>query len=157
MSFKLIGGAIILLLAAALADGLNKKEEAKSAQIKAITALLKFFRTQIDLYCAPVGEIFHRADEKLLSDCACKKTPENFDDFILSLERDPGERTREVLSSFAAELGSSYKEEQLKSIDHHISQMAEISAVASEETKKKKKLCTALCLSAAALIVILLI
>ena len=155
--FKLIGCALVMVAGLGLCTRLNKEEEKKQEQTVALTALLRFFRTQIDLYCVPVAEIFRRCDSELLRACGCSCVPSDFSGFLAVLDPPPEKKLLEELYAFAAELGSSYKDEQLKILDYHITKMSEICENEERALRKKIKLNTTLCLSAAALIVILLI
>lgn len=136
---------------------LNAREARRSAQLSAICDLLRFFRTRIDCYLAPVGEIFATADKKMLENCGCNTAVSSFDGFIESLEPPPPEDALSLLRSFAAELGSSYREDQLKSCDYHISRLIPLRDAAAAEAAKRRRLNTALCLALSAATVILLI
>lgn len=159
MIFKLVGGGLVLAVGYAISVRLNRNEEKKLCQITSLAALFRFFRTQIDLYCVPVGEIFCRCDTELLRGCGYSFAvpPQDFGGFVASLDPPPNENLSPILDSFETQLGSSYKDEQLKSIDYHIARITELCELTAGECSKKKRLCTTLCVSAAALIVIMLI
>lgn len=157
MSFKLIGCALILLSGYFFSSLLNRGERRREDQLAGLLTLLRFFRIQIDCYCVPVGEIFRRCDKGTLEACGCSFVPTDFGAFIDSLSPHPDTETLALLSSFSAELGSSYKDEQLKSCDYHISRLSALNEEFSKQTKDKKRLNTVLCMTAAALAVILLL
>ncbi len=156
MDLKLIGSGILLIAAWRFSELLNEKERRRLERLEGFVALLRFFRLQIDCYCVPVGEIFRRCDIKVLSACGCTEVPKDFEGFISHIPM-PEEEASLLLGSFCAELGSSYREEQLKSCDYHIMKFCELRDRAAERVKKQKRLNTTLCITAAATAVILLL
>jgi len=155
--FKLFGCACILGAGIFTGNLLNRADSAKLRQLDAIISLLKFIRLQIDYYCVPVKEIFARAEPSLLIACGVGKTPESFRDLLDSLSPTPDSDITSILISFSNELGGSYREEQLKSCDYHISRLQELRNALLKDTEKRKKLNRVLPFSIAAAIVILLI
>ena len=155
MRYKLIGGAVILAAAFFLSYVLNEKEKEKLEKIEGLAALLRFFRIQIDCFCTPVGEIFRRCDEKVLFSCGFLGIPRDFDEFLAKTSFSP--EADALLASFSAELGTSFREEQLKSCDYHIAKFCELRDKTAEKTKKQVRINTTFCLTAAATAVILLL
>ncbi len=127
------------------------------SRLDAILSLLRFIRAQIDCFCLPVEEIFRRVDPELLLACGAASRPTDFDGLTAQLDPAPDEQVMKLLRSFASQLGASYREEQLKSADYHISALTAIRDKLAGELGKRKKLNMTLCLSAAAAIVILFI
>ena len=156
MPFKLIGASLVVASAAFIAHIRNREIDEKISQIKALCSLISFFRSQIDLFCVPVGEIFKRADANLIKKCRFAKGGENAASFS-ELEGNLPDDVLALLSSFSSELGTLYREEQLKSCDHYISRLKEKLDLLESNAPKQKKLNTVLFLSAAIGIVILFI
>ncbi len=157
MIFKLIGAAAILAVGALAAASLNSGERKKEEQISALLTLLRFFRAQIDCYSVPVGEIFRRCDKKTLETCGYNGVPPDFESFCRDILPRPDKETSELLASFSAELGASYREGQIKNCDYHIARLSALAEEGSRRAAQKRKKNTVLCLTAAALIVILLL
>ncbi len=155
--FKIIGCVLVLLGGAVTARQLNRALDGRLSRLECLVSLLKFFRLQIDCYCVPVGEIFRRADKELLEGCGLSGVPSSFAEFMSSLDPPPDPEIGNILTSFERELGASYRDDQLKSCDYHISRLSEIYSAAVLETQKRKKLNRTLCFSATAAVVILLI
>ena len=156
MKIKLIGAAMLLSAAFIISLMLNKKEDQKLLRLEGLCSLLRFFRIQIDCYCVPVGEIFLRCDESILQSCGVFVRPRDFESFLAYLPPHEPE-IAQILGSFCSELGSSSREDQLKSCDYHISKLCELRDAAALRAKNQKRLNTTLCLTAAASAVILLI
>ena len=157
MGYEAFGAAAVLFGGFLLARGMNEAEDKKIAQLEAIIAVMRFFRVQIDCYCVPIGEIFKRCDKSILLSCGCDAEFRDFYEFSRSLSPRPDREIERLLESFAAELGSSYREEQLKSCDYHIAKLAQICEREREEIMKRKKLNMTVCLCASAAAVIFLI
>ncbi len=154
--FKLLGAALIMLSGSATSSLLIKQDQKKLDFADACLSLLRFFRLQIDYYCVPVSEIFSRCDPSLLSACGCTKTPESFDDFLETADFNC-DSIENILRSFSNELGTSYREEQLKSCDYHINLLTDERNKLASESEKRKKLSRVLCLSASAALALLLL
>lgn len=157
MSFKLVGAALILIAGYGVSLVLNSKESSKAYRLVCLCRLLRFFRLQIDCYCAPIGEIFARVDADILQGCGCRAPVRDLDTFIGSLDPPPDGKVRELLCSLASELGSGYREDQLKCCDYHLSLITPLAEAATLDAARRKRLNTVLCLAAAAATVILLI
>jgi len=156
MRYKLFGAALTLLVAYLVSRALNEREDERLLRIEGLTALLRFFRLQIDCYCVPVGEIFRRCDVHLLESCGLSAPPADFEVFLTALP--PLDREAEALiRSFGGELGASFREEQLKSCDYHITKFCELRDRTAIAVKRQKRLNTTLCLTLAASAVILLL
>lgn len=154
--FKLFGSAFIILSGATLSSLIIKQDRKRLEFADAYLALLRFFKLQIDYYCVTVGEIFSRCDPSLLSACGCKETPESFDEFLSFAEFNCSS-IKNILNSFSNELGTSYREEQLKSCDYHINLLTDERNKLASEYEKRKKLSRVLCLSASAALALLLL
>ncbi len=157
MWVKLVGGALVMSGGAVTALMLNRALNERLSRLDALLSLLRFIRAQIDCFCLPVGEILRRVDVELFDACGVTPRPTDFDSLITQLDPVPDEAVMKLLRSFSAQLGASYRAEQLKSCDYHISELTAIREAFAGELKKRKKLNTTLCLSAAAAIVILFI
>ena len=157
MSYEIFGAAAVILGGFFLARGMNEEEDKKASQLEALLALFRFFRLQIDCYCTPVGDIFKRCDKGILSSCGCDFEPRDFYEFSSELSPPPKGEILRLLGSFASELGSSYREDQLKSCDYHIAKLYELCERERSEVKKRKKLNMTVCLSVSSAIVIFLI
>ncbi len=157
MGFKLFGAGMLLLAAAFAAAMLNAGEREKERQAAALLRLLRFFRTQIDCYCVPVGEIFRRCDESILNDCGCTGLPSDFDSFLSSLSPPPEGEVFELLRSFSSRLGTGYREEEVKNCDYHIARLSGLCDELSKSSQAARRKNTVLLMSAAALLAIFLL
>ena len=157
MSYKLIGGILILAAGYGASLILNARENERAQRLICFCRLLRFFRLQIDCYCAPIGEIFAKVDKDILRGCGCNAEVSDFEAFLCSLDPPAEGEAGALLRSFASELGSGYREDQLRCCDYHLSMITPLRDAAVSEAARRKKLNTVLCLAAAAAAVILLI
>ena len=155
--FKLSGCAFIILAGIFTGNALNGADKARVERIDALIALLRFFKLQIDYYCVPVREIFARCDTSLLNSFGIKKAPASFDEFTELISANTDADAISILKSFSDELGTGFREEQLRSCEYHINRLTELKIALSNANEKRKKLNRVIPFSAAAAIVILLI
>ena len=138
--FKALG--LLLLLACGVALGLllasfHKK---RCRQAEGFLALLRYIRLQIDCFSLPVERILATIDDELRADC---RVPENAGDFpallagthlLLPLEM------QELLASFCRDLGTSYREDQLRCCDYYLSRLSPYCTRIREELPRRIKL-----------------
>lgn len=153
---KLLGSVLLFACAALISHTRNRRIDERISQIRALCSLISFFRLQIDLFCVPVGEIFKRADADLINKCHFAKKAEDASAFT-SFEGDLPQDVLALLSSFGSELGTLYREEQLKSCDYHASKLKEKLTKLENVAPSQKKLNRTLLFSASLGIIILFI
>ena len=159
MQFFTVAGAIVVLLCALeCARRLNKSADADLCTVDAYLSLLRYARSQIDMYALPVGEIFARCSRELLGSCGWldERTPESFDELFSSCEISDKE-ARNIVFEFCSEFGKNYREEELRRCDFAINALEGCRERIFSELAKKKKLNITLCLSGALALIILLI
>ncbi len=157
MWVKAVGGALVMLGGAMTSLILNRAASDKLSRLDALLSLLSYIRSQIDLFCLPIGEILKRADPELLLRCGAPESANGFGELISELEPRPDDEVMKLLAAFESTLGELYREEQLKSLDYYISELSALRDRLSGELGKRRRLNRTLCLSAAAAIVILFI
>jgi len=146
----------VLGCALTIAFILNLRIDKRISRLEALISLIGFFRTQIDCFCTPVGEIFRRADKSLLGKCGFSYIPQSADDFS-ALRAFISDEAYAELYSFASELGTLYREEQLKRCDYYLTRLREILTREKADGTNQKKLNTVLCVFASLCIIILFI
>lgn len=157
MWIKIIGGIIVMFGGYMIYRIMNRAEKKKLEQLDGIIALLRFIRLQIDCYLIPVREILRRCDKKILEKCGASGESEDFASLVMTLDPMPDKEIMGILRSYSGELGSSYRDEQLRSCDRYISMLTKYRDELAEEAKKKQKSSLAVCLCASAGLIILII
>ncbi len=157
MPLKLIGCFTVIIAGIFVALILRRSANARMSQLDGIISLLRYIRACIESYNSPIASILAGCDPDALAACGCHRECRDLQTLVSSLSPSPSGEIAHILGSCAAEFGSGYREEQLRSLDHHIARLEALREPMRDKTEKEKKLATALCLSAAAMIVILLL
>lgn len=157
MPVKAVGCLLILAAGACLSAILRREATARLSQLEGFIALLRYIRACISSYNTPMDRILALCDEDILAKCGVCGVCGDMDSLMKSLDPKPEGEIASLLASFASETGRGFREEQLRSIDYHISRLEALRAGTTDAAEKKKRLATALCLSGAAAIAILLI
>ncbi len=116
---------ILLVLGCGVVGGwqLSAFERARAQQAAGFLSLLRHIRVQIACYGTPCEQILARADSSLRHAC---RFPLQKGGLAMLLASTPLLVPREIatlLLQFAAELGSSYREEQLRCCDYYLTQL----------------------------------
>ena len=153
---KIIGCLLVLGAGGLAAFSTVRYERRRISVLDGWIDLIFYIRTQIDCYLTPLNEILAGADEELLYACMgdghCRELGVLLQNCRLYLNPE----AHRLLTAFARELGSSYREEQVKRCDYYISSLRSIRDKQMEELPAKIRVGVALCLCAALGIAILL-
>lgn len=154
--FRLIGALMLGSCGTFCALHLNKRAAESLSQIKGWISLVRYVRTQIECFSAPVSEILSRCEPDALRACGYARDgiPEGLCSLLEGCEILDGE-TEKIISDFAGEFGRSYREEQVKRCDYYLSLLDSRRAAIQSQLPSKKKLNATLCIAGALAIVIL--
>ena len=117
---KLFGGLLVLLAGVLSAGAYARFEKKRLSVLDAWMELLLYIRGQIDCYLMPIDRILGLADRDLLRACSGGKPVSSLTDTLHGALPYLDFESRRLLSSLARELGSSYREEQLKRCDYYL-------------------------------------
>lgn len=131
---RLFGSGLLLCAGVIGALSCIKKERAPLATLDAWISLLSYVRGQIDLYLTPIPQILFTADPKLIQALHCKGTPKEMFELFNASQSRLSEEGRRILTTYLREMGSAYREEELKRCDVCIASL----------TEERKKLAEAL-------------
>ena len=138
--FKWIGGAALIAIGLLAAYLLAAFEVRRTEQAEGFLALLRHIRMHIDCFSAPIAQILSNVDPHTRKLCA---VPDGVADFAELLQHTgllfPLE-IRTVLYEFSANLGKSYKEEQLRCCDYCIARLVPLCEKLREELPHRMKL-----------------
>ena len=147
---KLLGGLLILGAGGLSALTLVRFERKRLTVLDGWLDLLLYVRGQIDCYLMPLDDILASADQVLLQACGAEtritSLPALFKLSSIYLDIE----SRRLLSSFVREIGSTYREEQLKRCDYYLEALrARREKIAAELPARMKmgvtvSLCTAI-------------
>ena len=156
--FKVVGGLLLLCCGGAVGVLLVSFERRRCRQAEGFVTLLRYIRVQIDCFSLPVAQILLGCDPEILTDCGVEGV--KLTDFSALLESTPlylPEEMCRLLAEFAAQLGGSYREEQLRCCDHFVSRLAPLSDRLRAELPKRVKTVLILPIAAAAAAILLLL
>lgn len=119
------GMGLVLLFACGVGTGLllARFEQKRCRQAEGFVALVRHVRLQIDCFATPVERILASLDESIREDCALPPHAESFSALLASTRLLVPEELRDLLIGFSGDLGSSYREEQLRCCDYYLSRM----------------------------------
>ncbi len=156
VTLKLLGCLMILSAGGLAAFSAVKYERRKLSVLDGWIDLIFHIRTQIDCYLMPLNEILEGTDRELLHACMGDGAAGGLDTLLQNSQLYLGKEARRLLSAFVREIGTSYREEQVKRCDYYIASLRSLREKQMEELPARTRVCVALCLCAAFGIAILL-
>ena len=162
MIYKLMGSMILVLASGYVALSVRRFEYRRLRVLDGYISLIYFIKGQIDCYAMPVPEILARVDPHILGDClGLGRTPVDFpqmrmrageaylpamvDESRLYLQPE----SERLLTTFAGELGSAYRAEQVTRCDYYIGALSEERRKLYETLPSRLRTCGTLCLCCA--------
>ena len=144
LTLKWLGVGVMLGVTAYSALRTTRAERARLALLDAWIALLYYVRGQIDCFSLPMDEILCRADKSLLAELGHTGGQARLSVLLertaLRLDKD----TRRTLEVFLRELGSTYREEQVRRCDHYLGQLQAGRERLAAQLPARIKLCVTL-------------
>lgn len=108
-------------------------ERTRLRLLEAWIELLLFIRGQIDCYLTPIDGILRAADPELLCACMGRRGCSSLQELLRGGRMYlPPEAVR-LLSAFSREIGSSYREEQLRRCDYYLCALRPLRDKTAEE------------------------
>ena len=152
MIYKLIGSIFLCASGTYVSMYVSKFQKNKLVVFDSFISLIFYIKGQVDCYSRPISEILSAAPREIIENCGF----EDGADLCLMVESKrtylSGEAYR-LLSCFASEFGSTYREEQMKRCDYYIEALSQERVNLADELPKKSKIystlaiCGSLCLA----------
>ena len=154
---KLFGGAILMTMGVVTAWLSIGRERQRLSVLDAWIDLISRIKGEIDLYLTPISEILMHSDPSVLSALNHQtEKPPTLQGLLSSSAPFLSEECKREIVSLIKELGSSYREEELRQCEHHLTVLNRARERLFAELPQKTKLYTMLSLCASAGILILL-
>ena len=156
--FKFIG--IVLILCCGVLAGLAFAafERRRCRQAEGFLSLLRHIRLQIDCFSIPVEQILAVCDTRILSDCGTEATKlPDFNALLKGARLYVPEEMCRLLADFGAQLGSSYREEQLRCCDYFLERLIPCCDRLRAELPKRERMALILPMAISAMLVLLLL
>ena len=154
--FKLLGCLLVLSAGGLAAFSSVQYEKRRLSVLDGWIGLVFYIRSQIDCYLTPLNEILNGADRELLRACMGDGHCRDLQGILQNSQLYLGSEAQRLLSAFVRELGSSYREEQVKRCDYYITSLRTLRDKQMEELPAKIRVSVAICLCIAFGVAILL-
>ncbi len=146
MIWKLLGVILILLIGAVSALGAVHYEKRRLSVLDGWLDLIQYIRAQIDCYLKPMKEILEESRPELFEACLSPSPPGDLEAVLkhsaVYLDGD-GKRLAE---DFVKEIGSSYREDQLRRCDYYLDGMRRQRERIAAELPSRIRMCAGICL-----------
>lgn len=130
MLFKWIGVGILMMAGGYATLAMNRIETRRLTVLDGYISLLRYIKGQINCFAMPVGDILDTADPSVLSACHGEKRhqtaeKESLSELILASRLYLEPETERLLHNFSAELGHTFREEQVMRCEDYIRALGE--------------------------------
>ena len=156
--FKLLGAVLLIGSGFGFAYRLNREIMISLAQTEGFLRLLRHIQVKVECFSLPMAGILASADPLLLRACGYERmeTPTELSELLEGC-RIRDEESYRLMTSFSAEFGRGYREEQKRECEYYFSLLEQRRQAISEALPLKKRRNSALCISGALSAVIILL
>ena len=121
MTVKLLGSLLLIVTGVALAVMICRYHRQRLRTLDGILALLYYVKGQVDCYARPLRDILATLPAEVCRECNCPKGISSFEELIGECRIYLDQEAIRYLEAFAAEFGSTFREEQVKRCEHYAS------------------------------------
>ncbi len=156
MTVKLIGAILMALSGVIVGLSRRRFEWRKLRTIDGFMSLLFYIKGQIDCYSRPRSEILETLPAEVFCACNCPSGAGTLEELVEASKIYLDDESLRLVSAFAAEFGSTFREEQLRRCDYYISALGEQRRILFSSVKDKGRAGSALWICAGICAIILL-
>jgi hypothetical protein len=153
---KFLGVLLILSVGIFAAFVSVEYEKKRLSVVDGWIDLILYIRGQIDCYLTPIGDILSGGDRALFEACMSPSNAADLPAILGASEIYLDGDARRTLESFVREIGTGYREEQLKRCDFFISSLRSQRERIAAALPMRVRLCATLCVCIALATAILL-
>ena len=147
LSYKLIGGGMILGVGTVAAVLGIRRETRKLTVLDGWIDLIAHIRNQIDCYLTPLDEILRAA--KLNGLCNTKEIGQpSLAELLQATASGLGEEERRLLNAFVGEIGNGYREDQIRKCTDYLETLRALRRDRAAGLSPRIRVLLALCLGA---------
>lgn len=147
LSYKLIGGGMILGVGMATAVFGIRREKRKLTVLDGWIDLISRIRSQIDCYLTPLDEILRTATLNGL--CNTKERGQtSLAELLQATAGGLGEEERRLLGAFVGEIGNGYREDQIQKCNYYLEALRALRRERAAGLSPRIRVLLALCLGA---------
>lgn len=143
---KLLGAALILAVGVLCAFLSVRYEKKRICILDGWIDLIQYIRAKIDCYLMPIGEILTSTDRPLRTLCELDGAQSDLAAILRASRAFLDGETLRLLNGFVSEIGTTYREEQLRRCDYYLLALRMQRERCSAELPTKKRISVSLCL-----------
>jgi len=155
--YKFIGAALVVLGGWLIGDMLCRRERLRCEQAGSTVELIRYIRSQINIYLLPLDEIVLNCDQELVGSCGGKGFVVSEDGVIFQGENVIDEASRLGLMEYFERAGRGDRASEIRLCDYYISFFDGRYQQLSRECPRRCRLIMTLCLCGAAGVALLLL
>ena len=125
VTLKLVGSLLFALSGVIMALSYSRFQTKKLNTIDGFTSLLFYIKGQIDCFARPRSDILSTLPLEVFCACNCPRGAETLEELVEASRIYLDEEPLRLVAAFAAEFGSTFREEQLRRCDYYISALSE--------------------------------
>ncbi len=156
VTVKLIGGLLFGISGVIMALSYSRFQTKKLNTIDGFISLLFYIKGQIDCFARPRSDILSTLPAEVFCACNCPRGAETLEELVEASRIYLDEEPLRLVASFAAEFGSTFREEQLRRCDYYISALSEERKRVFAEVQSRSRAGSALWICACIGIIILI-
>lgn len=156
MTVKVIGGLIFGLSGVIMALSYRRFQLRKLTTVDGFISLLFYIKGQIECFARPRSDILATLPLEIFSACNCPHGATTLEELVEASRIYLDDEALRLVSSFASEFGSTFRDEQLRRCDYYISALSEERRRVFASVNSKGKAGGALWICACIAIIILL-
>ena len=156
MTLKLVGSLLFGVSGVVIAMSYSRFQTKKLNTIDGFMSLLFYIKGQIDCFARPRSDILSTLPLEVFCACNCPRGAETLEEMVEASRIYLDDEPQRLLSSFASEFGSTFREEQLRRCDYYISALSEERKRVFSEVRSKSRAGSALWICACIGIIILI-
>ena len=125
VTIKLLGSLLFGISGVIMAISYSRFQQKKLRTTDGFLSLLFYIKGQIDCYARPRSDILSTLPAEVFCACNCPHGAETLEEMIDASRIYLDEEPLRLIASFAAEFGSTFRDEQLRRCDYYISALSE--------------------------------
>lgn len=156
MPVKLIGSLLLVTTGIFLAFMICQYHRRRLQTIDGILAMIFYIKGQVDCYARTLKEILSTLPPEICRDCNCLTGVGSFEEMIGECRIYLDEESLRLFTAFAAEFGSTFREEQVRRCEHYISLFNARREQIAVRTQAESRVGSAVCICMSLCLMILL-
>ncbi len=125
ITLKLIGSLCFGISGVIMAVSYGRFQTKKLTTLDGFISLLFYIKGQIDCFSRPRSDILSTLPAEVFCACNCPHGASTIDEVVEACREYLDEEPLRLVTAFSSEFGSTFRDEQLRRMDHYISALSE--------------------------------